>query len=540
MKKLLVIILALISLSSYAQKDTTDLKAAINANFPDNTSGFITPLKLRTVALDLMRSNANLMEYAQFTGKVLVPDSVKSETGFYVWNGSIWERVGDPADSAVWARSGGFILPLDYSDKLTIDTARVGGNLYPNSGTVNIGRSSAPFDTVFANSLIGVAGINNTLDEAYDQGRTITADAGAVEITGGLLVSDTLGIGTSTPTKTLDVEGTALIHNSDNSSMLFRGLIADTLLGVLPLSAYGAGAVDTTGDWMSFNYAGADNLANEQGVHNLLIRKSTGDFRLLKVLEDRIQLGVGNILTYPDPDGDVELQVAQHNNNAEWRFRDKTSHWAVKDSLGVDIVTIGETNGLTYVDGNQALGKALVSDADGNASWASITPPSKHIAILPANLGKGATAPTEIIVGNFTGWEFTINDDAVFTVPSAHDMDASHDVALHITWVVNEAYATNSGEVQWQMNWSALDYSAVESVTAPTHSGTVATGDINIPATANTAIHTTSLIIPAASISALDVFGFTLKRIALVGGSNPTADPTIIDVHLEYIPLTTY
>lgn len=246
-----------------------------------------------------------------------------------------------------------------------------------------------------------------TLDAAYDSGgagagRTITADAGAVEITGGLLVSDTLGIGTSTPTKTLDVEGTALIHNSDNSSMLFRGLIADTLLGVLPLSAYGAGAVDTTGDWMSFNYAGADNLANEQGVHNLLIRKSTGDFRLIKIVEDRVQIGVGNILTYPGAEGDVELQVASNNNNAEWRFRDKTSHWAVKDSLGVDIVTIGETNGLTYVDGNQSAGAFLVSDASGNASWQA---PSY------GEMGFGDSTRTIALTQNTPAWATNGNND---------------------------------------------------------------------------------------------------------------------------------
>jgi len=136
--------------SAYAQLDTTDLKTQITSNFPDNTAGFITPARLRAVAFDLMRSNANLLERNEFSEPLQVNDTIKSEVGFFTWNGSGWTEVGNLADTAVWARSGGFILPLEYSDKLSIDTARVGGLLYPNDATTNIGTSSVPFDTVFA------------------------------------------------------------------------------------------------------------------------------------------------------------------------------------------------------------------------------------------------------------------------------------------------------------------------------------------------------------------------------------------------------
>jgi hypothetical protein len=151
MKRLISFLLAFGVLTAFGQSDTTDLKATINANFPDNTSGFITPLKLRTVAEELMRSNANLFERNEMDKALTVTDSIKSDEGFYKWNGSAWEELIDAADTSVWARSGGFVLPLEFSDKLRVDTAQIDGNIYPDGIGVNIGRSDAKFDTVFAN-----------------------------------------------------------------------------------------------------------------------------------------------------------------------------------------------------------------------------------------------------------------------------------------------------------------------------------------------------------------------------------------------------
>jgi hypothetical protein len=151
MKRLISFLLAFGVLTAFGQSDTTDLKAAINANFPDNTGGFITPLKLRTVAEELMRSNANLFERNEMDKALTVTDSIKSDEGFYKWNGSAWEELIDAADTSVWARSGGFVLPLEFSDKLRVDTAQIDGNIYPDGSGVNIGRSDAKFDTVFAN-----------------------------------------------------------------------------------------------------------------------------------------------------------------------------------------------------------------------------------------------------------------------------------------------------------------------------------------------------------------------------------------------------
>ena len=102
----------------------------------------------------------------------------------------------------------------------------------------------------------------------------------------------------------------------------------------------------------------------------------------------------------------------------------------------------------------------------------------------------------------------------------------------------NEAYALANGEVNWQADWSLAAYGEVEAINAPTHSGTLTTGDQNIPATAYYLTHDT-MVIPATNVAELDTLGIDISRIALVGGVNPTAKPTIIALHIEYTTKST-
>lgn len=157
-----------------------------------------------------------------------------------------------------------------------------------------------------------------------------------------------------------------------------------------------------------------------------------------------------------------------------------------------------------------------------------------QIGIQNANLGKGSTAASQVILGNFDGWEFDINDDAVFTFHLPHDWATGTDVTLNVDWYCDEDFVTNSGEARWEIAYSAVPHDGTETVDAPTHSATVDTGDVNIPTNAKTFIESAVTLI-AANLAVEDQIGVTLKRIALVGGSNPTAKPTVIDVHIEYV-----
>ena len=81
-----------------------------------------------------------------------------------------------------------------------------------------------------------------------------------------------------------------------------------------------------------------------------------------------------------------------------------------------------------------------------------------HVTIQGANFGKGTSAPTQVIIGDYTGWEYTIGDDSVFNIELGHDVDDSQDIGVHLTYVINEAYVTNSGEVQFQVDYSCVPH----------------------------------------------------------------------------------
>lgn len=159
----------------------------------------------------------------------------------------------------------------------------------------------------------------------------------------------------------------------------------------------------------------------------------------------------------------------------------------------------------------------------------------KEIQIYPSSFAPGASGATETLTGNYDGWAYSINDEMVASLEIPDDWDSSTDLKVRVYWYINEAYAANSGEVRWQIEWSACPTDETEAVDAPTHTGTIDFGDVNIPATAKYLTRTAQGTISAASLSVGDLMGLKLKRIALVDGNNPTAEPVVVNLEIEYI-----
>lgn len=211
----------------------------------------------------------------------------------------------------------------------------------------------------------------------------------------------------------------------------------------------------------------------------------------------------------------LAVAAVQYSNTAGFKFLNNL------DVTGVTKLGDGGTTNYTQIA------------ADGTITMVGTARVTRRIVLGNAALGKGAVAPAEVVIGNFESWEFDIGDNAVLDLELPPDYSAGTDLTVNVHWYINEAYATNTGEVRWQVAWSALPHGGTEAIDAPTHTGTVDTGDINIPATAKYFTNNDVGTISGASLSVGDSVGLKLSRIALVGGNNPTADPAA--VHLEVI-----
>ena len=191
-------------------------------------------------------------------------------------------------------------------------------------------------------------------------------------------------------------------------------------------------------------------------------------------------------------------------------------------------------NQTLYVNGSLSTGDATnkaVFAADGEMSLHGTARVKKEFTVPLSNFSPGASGPTPALQGIFPSQEFTIGDDmhTSFEVPT--DCDTSEDIEIEVYWGIDEDYATNSGEVRWQADWRAV--AVGENVTSGGSSGTVDFGDVNIPAAAHTLVKTEG-VIPAASLSQDDLVALNGMRSALVAGSNPSAEPYIVMVNIEY------
>jgi hypothetical protein len=182
-------------------------------------------------------------------------------------------------------------------------------------------------------------------------------------------------------------------------------------------------------------------------------------------------------------------------------------------------------------------GQVLTADGAGGAAWEDVTM-ERELLIPLDGLARGAAAPDAAILGNYFGYAYKLNDDGFFSFEAPADWDGASDFLVSLHWTINEAYALQSAEVRWQIQWSATPEDGGEALDAPTHGGTLNSGDVNIPATAKHLVET-QIAIPHASLALHDVVGVQLKRVALGDGTDPTAKPTVIAVEIEYTAVLT-
>ncbi len=197
-------------------------------------------------------------------------------------------------------------------------------------------------------------------------------------------------------------------------------------------------------------------------------------------------------------------------------------------SLWEDTVHINEYGG-------QIAGNVLYQALQMGRRSLNMARARRHVSLPLSEIGAGGTAPTLTRLGNTVGYAFSIGDDGYASIEVPSDWDPTTDIRITAHLYTNEAYATRSGEIRFQAAWSSISVNANTAVDAPVRSGTLTGADLNIAATAKGLQEYDFGYIPYASIVANDSIFLLISRIALVAGTNPTAEPVIVFLEYEYI-----
>jgi len=276
----------------------------------------------------------------------------------------------------------------------------------------------------------------------------------------------------------------------------------------------GVTVTDNGGNKVTIDIAGS--LTDEKV--KISANDTTSNYLLSKIAE-----GTGITITEVDDGGNeqVEITCTVSGELVKVSANDTTSGYLNGKLVAGTGITLNElTDG-----GNETLRVDCTVTASGITGEVEFKIPID-------GFGKGAAKPSETVLGDWVGYAFSINDLGYFSFEVPLDWDEVSDIDVALHWYIDEAYATRSGEVRFAAIATIRKEDGTEVVDSGTYSYNGS--DMNIPATAK-ALAEYEISIPAADIALHDVIGFQIKRIALVGGTNPTAEPVIVGMEAEYI-----
>lgn len=169
-------------------------------------------------------------------------------------------------------------------------------------------------------------------------------------------------------------------------------------------------------------------------------------------------------------------------------------------------------------------------DVNGVQTMAGNARVTKHIYI-PISGGAGANNPTvRTTEAPYLSWTFAVNDDDHHTLPAPHDMDYTQPINIYVEWYTTDATASGVDEVNWQIQWASR--AAGETVNAGSTTDT--SGDV-ICSAQYVIVDTLVETIPGNSVTADDIMGMDLTRIAIVDGTAPSVGTVhVLSWHVEF------
>ena len=218
-------------------------------------------------------------------------------------------------------------------------------------------------------------------------------------------VTDSVGIGTDTPSATLDVLGTALISND---TLSITNKTVDYSLG---------GAIDVKEKTARLEYKQGTNLDTllyvmvgkrdfvglgaAESIYMGSMHRSSGWFGVsMDIRNEELSVKTAGNLLNGDPQNELifnseglELTLGE-GISANFRISDEDDNtFFIADKNTVEIA-----NDLKLTNGSEGLNKVLTSDADGVATWSNIN--TVNASTIPA-YADNAAAVTGIGVGKF-------------------------------------------------------------------------------------------------------------------------------------------
>jgi len=203
------------------------------------------------------------------------------------------------------------------------------------------------------------------------------------------------------------------------------------------------------------------------------------------------------------------------------------------DGSGIQPVLAIDSSQNTYIGDAGTTNYAKFVN-DGELTLHGTARIKKSLSFSIAQMSESAPAGTLKDNTYFKTNEVDIGEGNYLSFALPQDWDSSTDLTIYVSWICNETYAANSGELRFQSTYGAVPKNSTENIDSPTHSGTIQSSDINLPASANYLIESTIGSIPAASLSSGDLVGLVVTRIALVAGNNPGQKPRMVNVRVEY------
>jgi len=186
-----------------------------------------------------------------------------------------------------------------------------------------------------------------------------------------ILKSGYIGLGTTYPTATLDISGTVKIVDGNQSLGKVLTSDANGNASWQPSSGGGGGG---DFDWIITGNNMYSGVSGNVGINESSPSSSldlVGSFQYT----DGNQAD-GKVLT-SDVNGNASWQPTNGSDDNDWTINGNNMYSGISGNVGVNqnnpTANLDIAGTLKFTDGNQAVGKVLTSDANGNASWQNPT-----------------------------------------------------------------------------------------------------------------------------------------------------------------------